>query len=104
MSSDGRCFLCGKVGLPPASTTQGHRHYFRQVTVFQSYLSPAKNEVNECVETCAACLSEVETVWDLHQQIEAIRGDVAQVLGRVRAAMSIKEGERVIAHYFVNCG
>lgn len=75
------CCLCEEATLL-ASLTQGRRHYLRQIQRFKTYLPQSGDE---SVETCAKCLQEVKHLWDLTQQIEAIREDIATIVDRVVA-------------------
>lgn len=81
------CLMCGEVS-PLASLTQGRTHYLRQVELFKTYLP---DNDDDCVETCANCLQSVKAVWDLTQQIEAIKEDIASIVGKV--AVLGKRGE-----------
>lgn len=44
------------------------------------------------METCASCLQGIQQVWDLQQQIEAIRISITRIVYKVAASIS-KNGE-----------
>lgn len=75
-SQNPSCFLCGEV----TSVTRRLTHYFRQVKLFKTYLPP---NGDDRVETCANCVQEVKAVWELTQQIKAIKREIAKIVGKV---------------------
>lgn len=74
------CYLCGKV-TPLTSLTQDRNLYLRQITLFGTFLN--LNGDDDQVESCADCLQNVISVWDLTQQIETIKQEIEKIVGKV---------------------
>lgn len=81
------CSLCGEVKLLAFLTPERRPHYLKQITVFKTYLSQSGNEDDDVV-TCAHCLLDVQQVWDLTQQLDAIKQEIASIVEKVRTNRS----------------
>lgn len=72
-------------------------HHLRQVQLFKSYFNRNNEELggDGGVATCAKCRSDVNAVWDLNQQIEAI-------VDRVKTDMKIREEGGWVSRFIVS--
>lgn len=72
------CFLCG-CGQVTSLTTPTRRHYLEQVEAFKTYLTG-----REGVETCRKCGKEIKRVWELLQELKAVKKEISQIVERVK--------------------
>lgn len=76
------CFLCGVETSLVLMNIQGRRHYLKQVALFKTYLAE-NGDTDTHVETCGDCVHSLKRVWELNQQLEGIRQEIADVVENI---------------------
>lgn len=74
----GPCFLCG------ATSNGATPQDLDEVKVFQTYFEETTEIDGSAVQTCASCAQDITSVWRLHQQLVAIKQDIANIVEKLK--------------------